>query len=237
MAPPYLSAARRAIIEMLATVAGSVAVLAAVVIIWAARIIQGRDMYVSELGAAGEPTAHWFEGALLLIAVGGSLIAYAARGIRSRMVLLASWTPAMSIWAGCGFFFVASQVTCTRGCPLPVGAAFTWQDTIHIVVAVIAFAAACLAMLQISFAEGNRRLGRFSRACGVAVALIAGAGGMSSLLRFHTNIGSRLELAATTIALAWLLVLGLAMTARLRRTASASERDPATSIAVRATAR
>jgi hypothetical protein len=64
------------------------------------------------------------------------------------------------------------------------------------------------------------------------VALIAGAGGISSLLSFHTNIGSRLELAATTIALAWLLVLGLAMTGRLRRVASASA--PATSIAMRA---
>jgi hypothetical protein len=232
MALPYLSAARRAILEMLATVAGSVAVLCAVVIIWAARIIQGRDMYVSELGAAGEPTARWFEGALLLIAVGGSLIAYAARDIRSRVVILATWTPAISIWLGCGFFFIDSQVTCTRGCPLPVGAEFSWQDLIHTVVAVIAFAAACVAMLQISFAEGNRRLGRFSRACGVAVALIAGAGGISSLLNFHTNIGSRLELAATTIALAWLLVLGLVMTGRLRRVVSTS--TPATSMAMRA---
>jgi hypothetical protein len=232
MATPYLSVLRRAIFELLGTVAGTVAVLGAIVIIWVAMIIQGHAVYVSELGATGEPTARWFEGALLLISVGGSLIAYAARDIRSRVVILATWTPAISIWLGCGFFFIDSQVTCTRGCPLPVGAEFSWQDLIHTVVAVIAFAAACVAMLQISFAEGNRRLGRFSRACGVAVALIAGAGGISSLLNFHTNIGSRLELAATTIALAWLLVLGLVMTGRLRRVVSTS--TPATSMAMRA---
>lgn len=200
--------------ELAGTLVGSVFVLVALVIIWVARVSQGRDLYVSELGAAGQPTAHWFEGALLLIVVGGSLIAYAARGIRSRVPVLSVWAPAVSLWIGCGFFLIASQVTCTSGCPLPVGASFTWQDLIHTVVAVLAFAAACLGMLQVSFAVGHRSLARLSLGAGMAVALIAGAGGILSLARFQVDFGSRLELAATTIALGWLLTLGLMMALR-----------------------
>ena len=202
---------RRRVVELAGTFLGSVFVLAALVIIWAARLEQDRDLYVSELGAAGQPTAHWFEGALLLIVAGGSLIAYAARGIRSRVPLLSAWAPAVSLWIGCGFFLIASQVTCTSGCPLPVGASFTWQDLIHTVVAVLAFAAACLGMLQVSFAVGHRSLARLSLGAGVAVALIAGAGGILSLARFQADFGSRLELTATTIALGWLLTLGVMM--------------------------
>ena len=205
---------RRRVVELAGTFLGSVFVLAALVIIWVARLEQDRDLYVSELGAAGQPTAHWFEGALLLIVAGGSLIAYAARGIRSRVPLLSVWGPAVSLWVGCGFFLIASQVTCTSGCPLPVGASFTWQDLIHTVVAVLAFAAACFGMLQVSFAVGYRSLARLSLGAGVAVALIAGAGGILSLARFQADFGSRLELAATTIALGWLLTLGVMMTLR-----------------------
>ena len=205
---------RRRVVELAGTFLGSVFVLAALVIIWVARLEQDRDLYVSELGAAGQPTAHWFEGALLLIVAGGSLIAYAARGIRSRVPLLSVWAPAVSLWVGCGFFLIASQVTCTSGCPLPVGASFTWQDLIHTVVAVLAFAAACFGMLQVSFAAGYRSLARLSLGAGVAVALIAGAGGILSLARFQADFGSRLELAATTIALVWLLTLGVMMTLR-----------------------
>ncbi|WP_394769179.1 DUF998 domain-containing protein [Lacisediminihabitans sp.] len=204
-------------VEVAGTLVGSAFVLAALVIIWVARVSQGRDLYVSELGAPGQPTARWFQGALLLIVVGGSLIAYAARGIRSRVPLLSVWAPAVSLWIGCGFFLVASQVTCTSGCPLPVGASFTWQDFVHTVVAVLAFAAACLGMLQVSFAVGHRSLARFSLGAGVAVALIAGAGGILSLARFQADFGSRLELAATTIALAWLLTLGVMMAVRSTR--------------------
>ena len=205
----------RVAIELGGTVTGSILVLGALVIIWMARQSAHRDLYVSELGAREEPTAHWFQAALILIAVGGSLIAYAGRGIRSRVPVLRVWTPAVSLWIGCGFFFVASQVTCTRGCPLPVGATFTWQDLIHTVFAVLAFAAACWAMLQTSFAHGHRALARLSLTTGLAVAVIAGTGGIFSLARFEANFGSRLELAATTIALGWLVIFAAVIAARL----------------------
>lgn len=187
---------------------GCVLVAFALAIIWGARLTVPRVMYVSELGATGEPTAEWFRAALLLIVTGGTLVAWAGRRILSAAPLLRAWTPAISLWVGCAFFLVASQVPCTARCPLPYGPSFTWQDFIHTSVAVLAFAAACWAMLQCSFAIGHRALRRFSLACGIAVAFVAGTGGILSLARFGTDVGSVLELVATTIALAWLGVLG-----------------------------
>jgi Protein of unknown function (DUF998) len=191
-----------------AAVIGSVLVLAALLIIWVARLSLQRPAYVSELGADGEPTAGWFEIALLLIVVGGSGIAWSGRAIRSRAWLIGRWAPAVSLWVGCAFFLVASQVPCTTGCPLPVGESFSWQDLIHIVSAVLAFAAACIAMLQTSFSDGSRLLARLSLLMAIGVAVIAGAGGILSLLRFGTTVGSVLELVATTLAMGWLIVFG-----------------------------
>lgn len=203
--------------EFWAATLGSVAVTIALAIIWMSRLTVPRELYVSELGAQGEPTAAAFEIALLLIVAGGSAVAWAGRGIRSSVRVLALWTPAISLWVGCAFFLFASQVTCTPGCPLPYGPSFTWQDFSHTLAAVIAFAAACWAMLQTAFARDNRVLSRLSLATAVLVAVIAGTGGLFSLFRFQVNLGSRLEFVATTIAIAWLVLLGVVLAVRARR--------------------
>ena len=117
---------------------GILAVLAALLIIWAARLTVTRDLYVSELGAAGEPTARWFQVALVLIVIGGVAIGWVGRGIRSRPRILNLWSPSMTLFVSCGFFLIASQVTCTAGCPVPYGPRFTWPDFIHTTSAVIA---------------------------------------------------------------------------------------------------
>lgn len=204
--------------EIAAAIVGCVLVAAALAIIWAARLSIPRELYVSELGAEGMPTAKWFEAALLLIVVGGSAIAWAGRRVRSRLRVLAAWTPAISLWIGCGFFLFASQVTCTSGCPLPYGDTFNLQDFLHTLAAVLAFAAACWAMLQSSFAKGHRVLAVFSGLTGILVAVIAGTGGMLSLLKFQQAFGSRLEFVATTLAIAWLIVFGVTLAARAIRT-------------------
>ncbi len=197
-----------------AAVVGCVAVATALIIIWIARAVLLREAYVSELGAVGEPTAKWFQVALLLIVGGGSAIAWAGRRIRSTARVLRAWAPSVSLWVGCGFFLLASQVTCTARCPLPIGVTFTWQDFVHTIAAVLAFAAACIAMLQLSFAAEHPRLARLSLVSGLAVASIAAAGGILSLARFGTNVGSVLELIATTIAIGWLVVFGVEVAAR-----------------------
>ncbi|MBH0117330.1 DUF998 domain-containing protein [Salinibacterium sp. NG253] len=211
VAPQRVSSAA---IEGFSAVVGSVAVGIALVVIWASRLMVPRELYVSELGAEGEPTAAAFEVALLLIVVGGSAVAWSARRVRAWPPLLSFGSPALSLWVGCGFFLIASQVTCTSGCPLPYGPSFTWQDFTHTLAAVIAFAAACWAMIQTSFAREHRVLARMSLITAVAVAVIAGTGGLFSLFRFQVVLGSRLEFVATTIAIAWLIILGTVIAAR-----------------------
>lgn len=192
-------------------VLGIVAVLAALVIIWVARTTIPRDLYVSELGAVGMPTAQWFQVALVLIVIGGVAIGWVGRSIRSRPRILNLWSPSTTLFVSCGFFLIASQVTCTAGCPVPYGPRFTWPDFIHTTAAVIAFAAAVFTILQCAFAVGHRALRIFSLVAAISVAVIAGAGGLMSLLDFYATFGSRLEFVATTIGLAWILVFGLVL--------------------------
>ena len=211
--PPEATVGLRKV-EFAAALGGCVFVLAALAIIWIGRLGLTVDIYVSGLGAAGMPTAKWFEVALLLIVVGASAIAWAGRAVRSSVPIVGAWTASVSLWIGCGFFLFASQVTCTFGCPLPYGPSFTWQDFAHTLAAVLAFAAACWAMIQTAFSEDHRVLVVLSRISAVLVAVIASTGGIFSLLRFQAVLGSRLEFVATTLAIGWLVIFGGVLAAR-----------------------
>lgn len=208
----------RDVLDVATSLIGAALVATALILIVVARVkYGGMSVYVSELGATGAPTARMFEVALLLIVAGGSLVAFAGKDIRSRLRLLALWTPAVSIWVACGFFLVASQVTCKLGCPLPTLSPFDAQDFTHITCAVIAFLAACWAMLQSAFANNHKVLSRFSLTAAIAVGVISGLGGILSLAQFDTNIGANAELTATVIAIAWIVVYGIVIAAgRLR---------------------
>lgn len=178
-------------LRVVAALAGSVLVGIALTIIWIARLSTDRTLYVSGLGADGEPTAGWFEMALLLLVAGGFSVAWAARGLRAAVPILSIGTPSLSVALSSSLFLVASQVPCTSGCPLPVGPTFTWQDLIHTSVAVLAFALAAVAMLQASFVQGRPVLRALSLGSGIATALIAAAGGILSLLQYRTDIDQR----------------------------------------------
>ena len=196
---------------------GCVLVVVALGIIWGARLTIARALYVSELGAVGMPTARWFQVALVLIVIGGSAIAWSGRRVRSSVRVLGLWTPAISLWVACAFFLFASQVTCTAGCPIPYGDTFNLQDFLHTLSAVLAFAAACWAMLQTSFAREHRVLAALSLTTAILVAVIAGTGGLFSLFRFQVVLGSQLEFVATTIAIGWLVVFGVMIAVRAAR--------------------
>jgi hypothetical protein len=198
-------------IDRLIALAGTLCMVAALVILWIARLSVPYDLYVSELGAPGMPTARMFQVVLLLIVGGGSLIAWAGRGIRSRARILRWWTPSISLGAASVFFLVDSQVTCTAGCPLPVGVTFMLQDFVHTLAAVLAFVAASWAILQCAFAVGHPALARFSLLSAITVAAISSAGGLMSLFHFEAVLGSRFELIATTIGLTWVVLFGASL--------------------------
>jgi hypothetical protein len=204
-------------IDRAIAVAGVLCMAAALVTLWVARLSVPYDVYVSELGATGMPTARVFQIVLLLIVAGGALIAVAGRGIRSRARILRWWPPSISLGVASVFFLVDSQVTCTAGCPLPVGATFTLQDFVHTLAAVLAFAAASWTILQCAFAVGHPALARFSLVAAIAVAAISTAGGLMSLFHFQAVLGSRFELVATTTGLAWVVVFGASLVAARQR--------------------
>lgn len=217
--------------DRLLALLGTACVLASLAIIWIARIGVPRELYVSELGADGEPTAAWFERALLLLVAGGLLIAWAGRRIRSRPPVLRWWAPSVSLALASVLFLVASQVPCTSGCPVPrFGPGLSWQDLGHVSSAVLAFAFAAWAMLQCAFAVGHAVLRRFSLVAAVSVAAIAGAGGLMSVFQFHAWLGSRFEFVATTIGIAWVAVYGVVLA--LERRGVAPSRAPMASATV-----
>lgn len=212
-------------LDRTAAAAGTLLVLASLAIIWVARSTVARDLYVSELGAEGEPTAAWFERALLLLVAGGLLIAWAGRRIRSRAPVLRWWPPSLSLAAASGLFLVASQVTCTSGCPVPrFGPGLSWQDLGHVSAATLAFALAAWTMLQCAFAVGHPAIRRFSMVAAVGVAVISATGGLMSVFDFYASVGSRFEFVATTLGIAWVAVYGVAL-AFERRPASVSAGD------------
>ncbi|WP_260312290.1 MULTISPECIES: DUF998 domain-containing protein [unclassified Rathayibacter] len=192
-------------------VVGALLVLAGLALLLAARFSIGtsRWVYVSEMGAPDLPTAGTFRIALLLVAAGGVAIAIGARAVRTR--LLPGFRPALAILLAALCFALASQVTCSAGCPLPVGPRFSWQDLIHTSAAVLGFSAACLAMLQLATARERPGVARLSLVAGVAVALVAGTGAIFSLLRLWLGVGGTLEFVATAIAVLWLAVVGLVL--------------------------
>jgi hypothetical protein len=206
--------------------AGTLLVLASLAIIWIARLGVPRELYVSELGADGEPTAAVFEVALLLLVAGGFAIAWAGRRIRSRAPVLRRWLPSVSLAVASALFLVASQVPCTSGCPVPrFGPDLSWQDLVHVTAATLAFGFAAWTMLQCAFAVGHAVIRRFSLVAAIAVAVIAAAGGLMSVFDFHAWFGSRLEFVATTLGIAWVAVYGVALALEPRaRAGSAGER-------------
>ncbi len=196
-------------------IVGALLVATSLVIIWLARARVPRELYVSELGAAGEPTAEAFRVALLLLVAGGVLVAWSMRDLRSRPPLLRRGTPALTLTLACSAFLVAAQVPCTQSCPLPLGSTFTVQDLVHTLAAVVAFGAACWAMLQVAFAPGHRALSGITLLMALSVGVVAATGGLLSLARWNAVFGSRLELVATTIGIGWLIVFGIVRAARL----------------------
>ena len=189
--------------------AGTAAVLAGLVVIWVSRLGIHRTVYVSELGAAGMPTAGPFSVALLLLAAGGLLIASRSAHLTSEPRWLAYWSPAATLAIASVSFVVTSQVPCSAGCPVPlVDPRATADDLLHVASAVLGFAAACFAMLQVAEVRGQRVVSIVSRLSAWSVASITVTGGLLSVFGTATGVGAWLEFAGMTVAVGWIAVFG-----------------------------
>lgn len=190
-------------------VVGALAVLALVagsIIIGTQRARYERYLYISELGAVYMRSEEWFRWGFVLVVVGIALVACVLRDVRSRGRILDRWRPSVSLLVSAGWFLVASQVNCTDGCPAPFTPASTPRDTVHIAAAVLGFAVGAWGMVQLATAT-DRWMRRISAVGGVLVAAFAATGGLISLARGNTDVGSTLEYVAAAIGVAWLVTV------------------------------
>ncbi|WP_157674188.1 DUF998 domain-containing protein [Agrococcus carbonis] len=184
----------------------AVSLVAGAAVIGHARASLGRYLYISELGALTMPTAAQFQVGFVLVVAGIMLVAVVVRDVRTRLPLLRRWSPAAMLLGAGTLFLVAAAVPCSVGCPSLLTAEAQWRDWVHIVAAVLAFAAGCVVMLQFATAR-DRWVARLSIAGGLAVAVIAATGGIISLARGNTDIGSTLEYVAAAIGVVWMLAI------------------------------
>ncbi|MFA4840968.1 MAG: DUF998 domain-containing protein [Agrococcus sp.] len=185
------------------------------VLIGVARVQLGIHLYISELGALTMPTAGLFQVGFVLVIAGILLVGVVVRDVRSRVPLLRRWAPAASLVTAGALFLVAAAVPCSLGCPSLLTAEAQWRDWVHIVAAVLAFAAGCVAMLQFATAS-DRWVARLSTVGGLAVGLIAATGGIISLARGNTDVGSTLEYVAAGLGVVWMLAVVAVHAAPLR---------------------
>lgn len=200
--------------------------IAGAVIIGVARVTLGEFRYISELGALTMPTAALFQVGFVLVIAGILLVGVVLRDVRTRLPILRGVTPAAALVAAGALFLVAAAVPCSMGCPSLLTAEAQWRDWVHIVAAVLAFAAGCLAMVQFATAR-DRWVARLSTFGGLAVGVIAATGGIISLARGNTDVGSTLEYIAAAIGIVWMIAMAAVHT--LPQRSAAPRRVPVSS--------
>ncbi|WAC67466.1 DUF998 domain-containing protein [Agrococcus sp. SL85] len=190
-------------------VVGALAVaclVAGAVLIGRARAMVDRFLYISELGAQYMLSAPLFQVGFSLVVVGILLVAVSVREVRTSLPVLRRWAPAASLVVAAALFAVAAAVPCSPGCPSLLTDGAEWRDWTHIAAAVLAFVAGCVAMLQFATAR-DRWVARLSTVGGLLVGVIAATGGIISLARGNTDLGSTLEYVAAAIGVLWMIAM------------------------------
>lgn len=203
----------------------AVCLVAGAVVIGLVRAALDRFLYISELGAITMPMAAEFQIGFVLVIAGILLVAVVLRDVRTRLPVLRGVAPAAALVTAGALFLVAAAVPCSAGCPSLLTVEAQWRDWVHIGAAVLAFVAGCLAMLQFATAR-DRWVARLSTAGGLAVGIIAATGGIISLARGNTDIGSTLEYIAAAIGIVWMVAMAVVHAVPARR-ADASTRSAA----------
>jgi hypothetical protein len=213
--PPRIADAVVALLAVASLVAGAV-------VIGDARAMYERFLYISELGAQHMHSAKQFQVGFGLVVVGVLLTAVAVRDVRTELPVLRRWAPAASLVVAGALFGVADAVPCSPGCPTLLGPEAELRDWMHIAAAVLAFVAGCVAMLQFATAS-DRWVARLSIVGGLAVGIIAATGGIISLARGNTDIGSTLEFVAAGLGVAWMIAMVVVHTRPPRRAGVAAQ--------------
>ncbi|ROR65064.1 DUF998 domain-containing protein [Agrococcus jenensis] len=215
---------RPRIVDATVAVLAAACLVAGAVVIGVARVVLDRYLYISELGALTMPTAELFQVGFLLVVAGIVLVGVVVRDVRTRLPVLRRWAPAASLVTAGGLFLVAAAVPCSLGCPSLLTDGAQWRDWVHIAAAVLAFAAGCVAMLQFATA-GDRWVARLSAVSGIAVGVIAATGGIISLARGNTDVGSTLEYVAAGMGVVWMLAMVVVHTVPARAGRPAAPAD------------
>lgn len=212
---------RRSPADVVVAALAGASLVAGAIVIGIARVQLGMYLYISELGALTMPTAGLFQVGFVLVIAGILLVGVVVRDVRTTVPLLRRWAPAASLVVAGALFLVAAVVPCSLGCPSLLTAEAQWRDWVHIVAAVLAFAAGCVAMLQFATAS-DRWVARLSTVSGLAVGLIAATGGIISLARGNTDVGSTLEYVAAGLGVVWMLAMVVVHAAPSRAAAEAA---------------
>lgn len=212
---------RRSPADVVVAALAGASLVAGAIVIGIARVQLGMYLYISELGALTMPTAGLFQVGFVLVIAGILLVGVVVRDVRTTVPLLRRWAPAASLVVAGALFLVAAAVPCSLGCPSLLTAEAQWRDWVHIVAAVLAFAAGCVAMLQFATAS-DRWVARLSTVSGLAVGLIAATGGIISLARGNTDVGSTLEYVAAGLGVVWMLAMVVVHAAPSRAAAAAA---------------
>lgn len=212
---------RRSPADVVVAALAGASLVAGAIVIGIARVQLGMYLYISELGALTMPTAGLFQVGFVLVIAGILLVGVVVRDVRTTVPLLRRWAPAASLVVAGALFLVAAAVPCSLGCPSLLTAEAQWRDWVHIVAAVLAFAAGCVAMLQFATAS-DRWVARLSTVSGLAVGLIAATGGIISLARGNTDVGSTLEYVAAGLGVVWMLAMVVVHAAPSRAAAEAA---------------
>lgn len=212
---------RRSPADLVVAALAGASLVAGAIVIGIARVQLGMYLYISELGALTMPTAGLFQVGFVLVIAGILLVGVVVRDVRTTVPLLRRWAPAASLVVAGALFLVAAAVPCSLGCPSLLTAEAQWRDWVHIVAAVLAFAAGCVAMLQFATAS-DRWVARLSTVSGLAVGLIAATGGIISLARGNTDVGSTLEYVAAGLGVVWMLAMVVVHAAPGRAAVSAA---------------
>ncbi|GAA3606000.1 DUF998 domain-containing protein [Agrococcus terreus] len=192
--------------ELVVALLAVATLVAGAALIGRARAMVDRYLYISELGAQYMLSAPLFQVGFCLVVVGILLVAVVVRDQRTTLPLLRRWAPAASLVVAAALFAVAAAVPCSPGCPSLLADGAEWRDLVHIAAAVLAFVAGCVAMLQFATAS-DRWVARLSTVGGVVVGVVAAIGGIISLARGNTDVGSTLEYVAAGLGVVWMLAM------------------------------